>query len=193
MTCRKPKEEKEDMVTQEDRRYWCCECIHYIHGQLNQPCAKGSPYVGYLNEGCHRWENKDGLKKPRITHKICSVCGKSLPVSEFYRNKDNKDRLTNACKTCKPRWVLNPEREKEKEARKDKKTLTEKRSPAEWQCIPVVSVDKDGNHRVYPSAKAATAETGVKRSSIAEVCKGNRFTAGGLKWYYLEQWQKMNK
>ena len=174
-------------------RYWCCECIHYIHGQLNQPCAKGSPYVGYLNEGCHRWENKDGLKKPRITHKVCSVCGKSLPVSEFYRSKDNKDRLTNACKTCKPHWKLSPERVAEKEAMRKKRVITEKKKSADWLCIPIVSVDKDGNHKIYPSAKSAYAETGICKSSIAGVCKGKRYTAGGFKWYYLEDWKEMNK
>ena len=193
MTCRKPKEEKEDMDTQEDRRYWCCECIHYLHGQLNQPCAKGCSYVGYLNEGCHRWENAEGVKKPRITHKVCSVCGKSLPVSEFYRNKDNKDRLTNACKTCKPHWKLKPERVIEKERRVVKEKMHEGKNKNESHCIPVVSVDKEGNEAIYPSAKNAEEVTGVVRSSIAAVCKGKRMKAGGLKWYYLEDWKEMNK
>ena len=193
MTCRKPKEEKEDMVTQEDRRYWCCECIHYIHGQLNQPCAKGCSSVGYLNEGCHRWEDKEGLKKPRITHKVCSVCGKSLPLSEFYRNKDNKDRLTKACKTCKPRWEQKPERVVEKERRKVKEKMHEGKNPNESHFIPVVSVDNEGNETIYPSAKTAYEMTGVCKSSIARECKGKRMKAGGLKWYYLEDWKVMNK
>lgn len=181
------------METETIVRYWCCDCIHYLHGQLNQPCAKGCSYVGYLNEGCHRWENAEGLKKPRITHKVCSVCGKTLPVSEFYRNKDNKDRLTKACKVCKPHWKTDPERVEQKAINKEKKEMLKYKSVIEMVGKPIVSVDDDGNVTNYPSARKAQDETGVVRSSISACCKGKRLSAGGLKWYYLEQWQEMNK
>lgn len=32
--------------------------------------------------------------------KICSKCGKDLPLSEFYKNKGTKDNLTTVCKAC---------------------------------------------------------------------------------------------
>ena len=32
--------------------------------------------------------------------KICTKCGKELPISDFYRNVKTKDGLHNYCKTC---------------------------------------------------------------------------------------------
>lgn len=33
--------------------------------------------------------------------KVCSMCKRELPISEFYKNKCNKDELHNQCKDCK--------------------------------------------------------------------------------------------
>ena len=82
--------------------YWCCDCIHYLHGRDEQPCAKGHPYVGYLATGCHRWQNKEGERKPVITHKVCSVCGRNLPVKHFSRQRGTQDYLSKRCRDCHP-------------------------------------------------------------------------------------------
>lgn len=85
-----------------DKNYYCCECIHYMFGLLENPCAKSKPYVGYLNRGCSEWKDKDGNRIPKVTHKVCETCGKLLPLEAFRRNKDTKDRLSKSCKECKP-------------------------------------------------------------------------------------------
>lgn len=83
-----------------DKNYYCCDCIHYLHGQLEQPCAKGCAYVGYLNKGCHKWQNEKGEKMPVITHKICIECGRTLSIKNFSRQRDTEDRLSRRCKEC---------------------------------------------------------------------------------------------
>ena len=35
-----------------------------------------------------------------MSTKTCRECGRDLPLSEFYKNKDTKDGLLNACKVC---------------------------------------------------------------------------------------------
>ena len=36
--------------------------------------------------------------------KICKMCGKELPTSEFYKSKINKDGFENCCKECKKQY-----------------------------------------------------------------------------------------
>jgi len=43
-----------------------------------------------------KWQRKKGLLKT----KICRVCRKRTPLSEFYKNKNLKDGLTAECKHC---------------------------------------------------------------------------------------------
>lgn len=38
--------------------------------------------------------------------KICSKCGESKPLSEFYKNKYNKDGLAYSCKVCRRKHYL---------------------------------------------------------------------------------------
>lgn len=40
------------------------------------------------------------MARAKIGVKHCSKCGKTLPVSEFRRNKREKDGLQNYCKSC---------------------------------------------------------------------------------------------
>lgn len=49
---------------------------------------------------------------------------------------------------------------------------------------PVISIDKDGIEIEYPGVKAAWRETGVNSGSITKVCKGEKKSAGGLRWRY---------
>lgn len=51
--------------------------------------------------------------------KVCSKCRKELPISEFYKNKYNKDGLQNLCKNCE-----NKNNKKYMKTRLDKKFNT---------------------------------------------------------------------
>lgn len=83
-----------------DKNYYCCECIHYLHGQLEQPCEKSNPYVGYLNRGCDKWENDKGEKIPVKNTKVCKVCGQELPKKAFSVTKKTADKRMDVCKEC---------------------------------------------------------------------------------------------
>lgn len=77
----------------------CCDCIHYRHGDTEDPCIKGNKKCGYLHPGCWRWESEDG-KEVIIPTKVCSICGQELPVSNFYVRKRSKDGYSPACMSC---------------------------------------------------------------------------------------------
>jgi hypothetical protein len=49
---------------------------------------------------------------------------------------------------------------------------------------PVISIDKHGNEVMFESTIEAYRQTGVQRSHISKVCRGERKTAGGYKWKY---------
>ena len=49
--------------------------------------------------------------------KTCSTCGRELPLSEFNKNRNNKDGLQDKCRACfseynKKRYASDPERHK---------------------------------------------------------------------------------
>lgn len=51
---------------------------------------------------------------------------------------------------------------------------------------PVACYDLSGNFiRSFSSIKEASAETGVQKSGICNVCKGNNKKAGGMIWKYI--------
>lgn len=78
----------------------CCECVFYLHGQIENPCAKGVACVGYLKQGCHWWKNEEGSTAEMPTM-ICSVCGKELTIDQFNRDKAKPTGYFSYCKKCR--------------------------------------------------------------------------------------------
>lgn len=72
----------------------CGNCVHYMSGQLENPCAKNPKYVGYLREGCGSWSETEEEYRI-IKTRVCNKCGKELPMIMFTRNSF-------LCKNCKP-------------------------------------------------------------------------------------------
>jgi superfamily II helicase len=64
--------------------------------------------------------------------KVCSKCGQELPVSEFNKNKTNKDGLQNMCKRCAKEYIqsnkelLMKYHKKYEQANKERKRLLQK-------------------------------------------------------------------
>ena len=75
----------------------CCNCIHYLHGQLENPCAKRMSKVGYLQPGCWRWESENG-KGVEMPTKKCSICGEVKEIEKF---GIDKGRYNHYCKACR--------------------------------------------------------------------------------------------
>lgn len=74
----------------------CCNCIHYLHGQLETPCAKNVNSVGYLKEGCWRWQSEKGERE--IPTKKCSICGEVKEIDKFGITKGRYNHYCNACR-----------------------------------------------------------------------------------------------
>ena len=73
----------------------CCNCIHYLHGQLENPCAKGMSKVGYLQPGCWRWAKE---KEGETPTKVCSICGHEKTLDAFTHAKGV---IQPYCKACR--------------------------------------------------------------------------------------------
>ena len=74
----------------------CCNCIHYLHGQLENPCAKGMSKVGYLQPGCWRWQSEKGERE--MPTKKCSICGEVKEIEKF---TIAKGKVQDYCKACR--------------------------------------------------------------------------------------------
>lgn len=96
----------------------CCDCVHYQHGNTEDPCRKGQRNCGYLHPGCWRWKSEDG-KEVEMPTKVCSICGMELTIDNFYMKKNTMDGYSSACKSCfshKERIKQMKEKKKRKEA-----------------------------------------------------------------------------
>lgn len=81
----------------------CGECCNYIHGKLENPCARGNTHAGYLREGMRCW----GMVGDEEPTKVCDKCGRTLPISKFYVTKLTKDNRSSTCKECAgPYWKI---------------------------------------------------------------------------------------
>lgn len=96
--------------------YYCKDCSREKEKQIFQ-----------------RWEQE--RKKAQFefsfdapTEKACKICGKVLPLSEFWARKASKDGLAHYCKTC---YTL---KEKERNKRLKERGFPEDKIPAEKQC-----------------------------------------------------------
>ena len=92
----------------------CCNCIHYAHGVLEDPCMKGKKNCGYLHDACWRFETEPG-KEVAMPTKVCSVCGEELTIEHYYR-KNNK--YMDVCKKCHSHRDKAAERKKRREERR---------------------------------------------------------------------------
>ena len=99
----------------------CCYCIHYRHGDLEDPCAKGQKKCGYLHVGCWRWQSESG-KEIEMPTKVCSICGKELTIDKFYVDSTKPGGYSPACKKCfswKDKILKQKEEREKKEARQE--------------------------------------------------------------------------
>lgn len=74
---------------------YCGNCGHYQHGQLENPCSINPKYVGYLKEGCPRWEERTTVEENR-SQRVCRKCGQVKHIREF------TSPSSFVCKACKP-------------------------------------------------------------------------------------------
>ena len=74
---------------------YCGNCGHYLHGMLENPCPINPKYVGYLKEGCLKWEPEGECQEEDRTVRVCRKCGQVKHFREF------TSPSSFVCKSCK--------------------------------------------------------------------------------------------
>lgn len=78
---------------------FCCDCAHYLHGQLENPCEYNVKSVGYLRPACWRYQSIKGVDPDEPT-KVCAMCGKEFLISNFRIDRRQPDKYSPYCKEC---------------------------------------------------------------------------------------------
>ena len=84
---------------------YCSECHFFSDlGRCKNPASNRSD-VGYFQAACRNFKPESELQKVTVMEKqeetkVCKVCGRELPLSEFPRNKNGH---IGVCKECRYR------------------------------------------------------------------------------------------
>lgn len=70
--------------------------------------------------------------RDEITHKVCKICLRPLPVSEFYHHPTTWDRLLPECKECKRKIVHNRRSDDVEKAKRMEREQYRKRQDKKW-------------------------------------------------------------
>lgn len=124
--------------------------------------------------------NPDNL--PIINHKDhnpLNNCVDNIEWCDYYYNStyDGARKMAVTTRRKNNNYVITDDtRQKMRNAKVGKHT------PVSMKCSQYT---KDGQYiDTYPSMREASLKTGVCHSSITQVCKGERKTAGGYRWRY---------
>lgn len=88
----------------------CGHCRQYTPRPYNEDiCAKTGKVVGYLwQKECFNPKEQSNMnEEKKEATKVCSVCGRELPLSAFGRHARTKDGLQTMCHKCKSKAHMN--------------------------------------------------------------------------------------
>ena len=116
-------------------------------------------------------------------------------------NHDYGTRAKRQAEKMKGRKRSEESKRKQSEATKGKPKSEEHRrkmterivEEAKKQRIKVIGIDEKNNKVIILNYIAQGKLIGVDHSSISRCCKGKQHTAGGYKWYYLEEYPNRDK
>lgn len=91
----------------------CCDCVHYQHGNLEDPCRLGDRYAGYLRSGCFRWKSYSN-ESVEIQKKVCAKCGQEKPITDFGTCRKTVDKLNKLCRVCDKERIMNQPKNRER-------------------------------------------------------------------------------
>lgn len=124
-------------------------------------------------EGTSGWKHPDYVrKKLSIAKKLRSAPSQStrskLAVAFQQRSKELREKFVYAF-------------------RGQHHTAESKSKIAQTKHKRIISTDRNGQERIFESMLEASCVTGIHYSNISGCCLGNRKSAGGFYWRYLEE------
>ena len=79
----------------------CGTCAHYTMHPSNGPwCMQKRREVSYLQTAFDCWEDLEEKPKEAGMTKVCSKCGRELPIANFGRHSRTKDGYQPCCREC---------------------------------------------------------------------------------------------
>lgn len=81
---------------------YCGKCMNYIARPFEENiCSRSGKVVPYLQKrDCYEERKIEKMEEKLLTTKVCKVCGRELPISEFGNNHKSPDGHLNTCKDC---------------------------------------------------------------------------------------------
>ena len=80
---------------------FCGNCHYYANSPLHGPwCTKNRKEVSYLQTAFDCWTEPGTAPAEEIQMKVCSHCGRELPITNFGRHSRTKDGYQPCCKEC---------------------------------------------------------------------------------------------
>ena len=79
----------------------CGNCHYYANSPLHGPwCTKNRKEVSYLQSAFDCWTEPGTAPAEEMQMKVCSHCGRELPITNFGRHSRTKDGYQPCCKEC---------------------------------------------------------------------------------------------
>ena len=79
----------------------CGNCHYYTNSPMHGPwCSKNKKEVSYLQNAFDCWIEPGTAPTEEMQMKVCSHCGRELPISKFGRHSRTKDGYQPCCKEC---------------------------------------------------------------------------------------------
>ena len=80
---------------------FCGNCHYYANSPLHGPwCTKNRKEVSYLQTAFDCWTEPGTAPAEEMQMKVCSHCGRELPITNFGRHSRTKDGYQPCCKEC---------------------------------------------------------------------------------------------
>ena len=80
---------------------FCGNCHYYANSPLHGPwCTKNRKEVSYLQSAFDCWTEPGTAPAEEMQMKVCSHCGRELPITNFGRHSRTKDGYQPCCKEC---------------------------------------------------------------------------------------------
>ena len=79
----------------------CGNCHYYTNSPMHGPwCSKNKKEVSYLQNAFDCWIEPGTAPAEEVQTKVCSHCGRELPITNFGRHSRTKDGYQPCCREC---------------------------------------------------------------------------------------------